>query len=438
MMTPSCSPPTLDLDGSSRGLGPAQPDVNECRASGQVSQKSFGEEARHSPFDEGKGASAPAAAPDEVGLDTSANNASASGRERRSIRYTRRSIAQQFTDHKRLCDCGRAAFGDGVTLRLSNGIAGVAGVMTCGSVWVCSVCSAKIAHRRQLELRSALVAAASAGYPVALLTLTMRHKKADPLVGLWDDLAAAWRSLTSGRGYQGIRSRFGILGYARVTELTHGRHGWHVHLHVLLFLEPATDTGEPISALRDALLTRWESALARRGASSTRTAQDLRLVSDGSEFLAEYLTKSTDWGDSVAREIAWGQAKHARSVGGRTPFQLLDSLIATGDAEDLLLWQEYASASTGRRQLTWSRGIRDLLNLGQESTDEEIADEELEDETADVIRISSSDWWSLSARGEVIAALLDALELHGALYVRDMLWDMGVRADLVGPPGGSS
>lgn len=308
--------------------------------------------------------------------------------------------------------------------------------MTCGSVWVCSVCSAKIAHRRQEELRTAILAASAMGLPVALLTLTMRHRAADTLEHLWNTLAASWRALTSGKGYQSIRSRFGIQGYARVTELTHGRHGWHVHLHVLLFLEPAIEGGESISDFREALVQRWDLVLRRRGATAQGSAQDLRLVTDGSEFLAEYLTKSTDWGDAVAREIAWGHSKRARTAKGRTPFQLLDSIIETGDADDAELWQEYADASNGRRQLTWSRGIRDLLGLGQEATDEEIADEELEDETADAVRISASDWWNLSARGEVIAALLDGLELHGAAYVIDLLWDLGIEGELIGgdPP----
>jgi hypothetical protein len=46
---------------------------------------------------------------------------------------------------------------------------------------------------------------------------------------------------------------------------------------------------------------------------------------------------------------------------------------ATGDARFVELWKEHGRAMRGARQLTWSRGLRELLGLRPERSDHEIA-----------------------------------------------------------------
>lgn len=52
---------------------------------------------------------------------------------------------------------------------------------------------------------------------------------------------------------------------------------------------------------------------------------------------------------------------------------LLAAATFDGDESAGRLWQEYTKAFFGRRQLAWSKGLRDLLQLSRERTDAEIA-----------------------------------------------------------------
>jgi hypothetical protein len=337
---------------------------------------------------------------------------------------------------KRLEDCGRVAYGSHVTLRrAAEGVAGVAGVHTCGSVWVCSVCSAKIAGQRQDELRRGLNNWWGAGGHVLMMTLTMRHEAGDPLSGLWDQLGRAWASVTSGRQWLKNRAQYGIQGYMRVVEQTHGSNGWHVHIHALLFLTEDVSPLE-LQTLEQQMVARWIGKLERMGASATPAGQRLERVGEGDDVLADYFTKAVDNGDAIALELNWGQSKRARKEGSRAPFGILDDFIATGDAEDLELWQEFAFASKGRRQMTWGAGTRDLLQLGAEMTDEEIADEEIGTEEDDMLAIPADEWFRLSRDGGVIAAVLHELELGGVDACELLLWELGYSCERVGPATG--
>ena len=53
-------------------------------------------------------------------------------------------------------NCGAVPVGDQVEIRIKDGSAYYCGLETCGNVWLCPVCSAKIHHRRAAELREAL------------------------------------------------------------------------------------------------------------------------------------------------------------------------------------------------------------------------------------------------------------------------------------------
>ena len=45
-------------------------------------------------------------------------------------------------------NCGAVPVGDRVEIRMKDGSAYYCGLETCGNVWLCPVCSAKIHHRR--------------------------------------------------------------------------------------------------------------------------------------------------------------------------------------------------------------------------------------------------------------------------------------------------
>ena len=65
-----------------------------------------------------------------------------------------RSSRPGHTERQR--NCGAVPIGDQVEIRIKDGSAYYCGLETCGNVWLCPVCSAKIHHRRAAELRETL------------------------------------------------------------------------------------------------------------------------------------------------------------------------------------------------------------------------------------------------------------------------------------------
>jgi len=292
----------------------------------------------------------------------------------------------------------------GPTLRVSGTRgAGYAGLATCGSVWACPPCAAKIAARRAEELADVMAAVHRSGGSAYLLTLTMRHHKGQRLASLWDAITAAWSAVTTGRAW--MEDQAGMLGWARVVEVTHSpRSGWHVHVHALLCWSGLVD---PDAAQRVAFRAwrRWDAALRRRELDSTPVhGVDARPVRFGDGGLGDYFTKA-------AREVTAAYAKDSR--GGRSPFAILRDAVETYAADDVeLLWQ-WEAASRNRKQLTWSTGrmdLRALAGLRREQTDEEVAAEEAGG--TDVIALPGETWEAISRAGQG-TELLDVAETAG-------------------------
>nr|MBK6000655.1 hypothetical protein [Acinetobacter baumannii] len=94
---------------------------------------------------------------------------------------------------------------------------------------------------------------------------------------------------------------------------------------------------------------------------------DLR---DGT-YADQYVSK---WG--IESELTKGHVKKGRN-GGYTPFDLLQFSMyneSVFEKDCGKLFQEFAIAMKGSRQLVWSRGLKALLEL-EEKTDEELAEE---------------------------------------------------------------
>lgn len=305
-------------------------------------------------------------------------------------------------------------------------------------MWSCPVCSERILAGRQQELADAIASWETMGGRVALLTLTMRHNRGQALADLWDVLSYAWNKVTSGRTWDRLQGSYGTpmertvtsgarrgqtvvesrIGWARVVETTHGASGWHVHLHVALFL-PGTATQDHAEDLAGSMFAAWRSALVRKGmrAPSDSHGVDVSMSADRSR-LGEYFAKNTYSSDParLALELARGDLKLARS-GNRTPFRILADVAAYGLAEDVGLWEEWERSSRGRRQLTWARGFRDLVLLGQEErSDEDLAAEETGTADDDLVEVPA-EGVALIARLRLHAAILDAAEAdeHGGV-----------------------
>jgi hypothetical protein len=281
--------------------------------------------------------------------------------------------------------------------------AGFGGLSTCGSVWACPVCSAKIAAKRTREIESLLAWNAARGGSVALATFTMRHHTGHRLKDLRKALSAAWRHITSSRTWKETRRREGCDGYVRAIECTYGESGWHLHIHVLLIFDGPI-TQEFASDWSDQLYDLWSAGLGKCGMEASREhGVDVRVGSGALDGLGKYLSK-------ITFETAGGRFKKGRK-GGRTPFEILDDAINTGLAEDFDAWFEWERASRGMRQITWSRGLKAMIDL-DEITDEEIAEEEDQGET--IARITPAGWRTLYWHAAELLSIVEQGGVHVA------------------------
>lgn len=379
-------------------------------------------------------------------------------RERRDDRYAVREELYTMSSLKRVRDCGRP-IGSTVGIRVSgtgpDRVAGHAGLSTCGSVWSCPVCSAKVANVRQQDIEKAVNTHLSNGGAVAMLTLTMRHHKGQALADLWEALSKAWKAATNGSGWKRDKQHFSVRHYIRVVEVTHGDNGWHVHVHALLFGDDFSNAVE-LTSLGQRMFARWSRRLQKDGFRAPiehKGGLKIQKITPGkaaAQALADYFTKAgmdpdveadeatkqarqesknaREMAHKVSMEAARGDLKTAKH-GNRTPWGILSDFLRTGDMADLDLWHEYEKASKGKRQVVWSRGLRDEFDLDPEKTDEEIAEEDHEGET--IALIDATDYrrgCRISARFP--AQLLDAAEDHGRPGLDQVLHRYGLSPTL--------
>jgi hypothetical protein len=332
---------------------------------------------------------APSARTGEAGpLGKNAKTAAIAGQDRlekaraaRSVRMRARRQLSPLTTLRRVARCGRVSVVDGgeVHLRVTEGTvrqAGLGGLETCGSVWACPVCSAKISARRATELEHLVRWNADRGGSIALLTLTMRHNRGHRLTTLRKALQGAWRHVTASRAWKESRATYGRDGYVRAIEATHGEHGWHLHVHALLIFDGPL-SHELASVLADELWDLWRDGLEAQGMTALREhGLDLRVGGDAVDGMGKYLSKLTF-------EAAGGRWKQARG-GSRTPYQVLDEFLAWGNADDWDIWEEWEQGSHGMRQLVWSRGLKDRAQV-EDVTDDKIAAEDVGGETIAIL-----------------------------------------------------
>lgn len=364
------------------------------------------------------------AAPQGLALENYANNSSPP--PARARRYARRAYLWDFSHLARLRKCGRVRRSTHVGVRATAQAAGFSGLCSCGSVWACPVCNAKIMARRSLEIGAAISAHMSCGGSVGFVTLTMRHRKGQRLADLWDALRDAWGAATSGKTWSKQKGRAGYVGHLRVVEVTYGANGWHVHVHALVFLDSADV--DRLQRLFVGMFTRWSRSLVRSGLSApTPVGQDCRLVDGVADaVLAEYLSKTTDrLPKDLGAEMTQTQSKTARTVHAtRPPWDLLTDLFDHGDADAGDLWHEWEQGSANRKQLTWSQGLRDLLGLNREQDDEDVAAEDLGDH--DLVIIPGHVWDDdVVRRPHLIPQILDAAQ-HGTPVLRAFLVTHGI------------
>ena len=260
--------------------------------------------------------------------------------------------------------------------------AGYAGVERCLSIWACPHCSAVIRAGRAAEIEHAVKEHQKTAGEVLFFTGTVRHHRGDELGTTLDAVLMGWKKMLQSRGWARLKKTYGLSGYVRAIEVTHGENSWHPHAHGLLFLD------EPVPAecwdeLRSLLFELWSDSVVRAGAKRpNEKGLDLRRLDGDGRVLSAYLAKVQDEKKEKYRANTWGvgaEMSRADVKSGRegsiSPFELLDDdCNRYSEDERARLWREYYSATKGRRAITWSRGLKKRYDVG-ERTDEEIQDD---------------------------------------------------------------
>lgn len=305
-------------------------------------------------------------------------------------------------------------------VRMPDGSKRVSGVLSCGSVWACPVCSQRVCSHRADELKTCVREWQQGS--VQMVTLTVRHALGNDLRKVRRGVAGAWRRVWQGRQAKLLRARFHLKHHVRALEVTHGENGWHPHLHVLLFCSEAPAPAA-LEYLRELWTAAVESELGREHAPDW--SHGVVMTEGGA---GRYLAK-------MGLEIAHHHTKTGRRS-SRTPWEIaLDAV--SGDERSAGLWRGYCRDMKGARQLTWSRGMRRFFGLGLRDSDAAVV---AADESSPADGAVLAEWdgksWDLCCRTEplwvsrVCTAELFELERLPA-------WLMAVRVERPPPEAGA-
>jgi hypothetical protein len=336
---------------------------------------------------------------------------------RRGARMNLRALAAaDAATPERQRNCGVVPVGDRVEIRMKDGSAYYCGLETCGNVWLCPVCSAKIHRRRAGELRDALTTWEEQGHAASLVTITVPHDLVHPLSKLVNAEREAWKRVTAGAAWQRLKRKLGIAGHVIALEFTWGdQNGWHPHYHVLLVHDEGLDAAGVV-ALHAHIHSRLAAACRDHGLRRPDQLHAVRIDPNVSATSAgAYVAKGGDW--TPAEEMTRGDLKTSRT-GSRTPFQILADYYQTGDTRDRDLWHEYARVTSGLAAVRWSRGLRAVM-LGptakRERSDIEMAAADVNGSL--VTAIARAAWTEIRAAGFDLV-LLVAAERSGRSAVR--------------------
>lgn len=138
--------------------------------------------------------------------DREISHAKASGKKQR---HKLRRMAGKALPYERVANCGQRAVGSLVSLHHHGGSAHFGGIETCGSVWTCPVCAARITESRRVDIDAVLQGHRIAGGRAYMATLTIPHHRFSNCRKLRQGVSAAWRKVKSGKAWITAREGYG-------------------------------------------------------------------------------------------------------------------------------------------------------------------------------------------------------------------------------------
>jgi hypothetical protein len=326
---------------------------------------------------------------------------------RRSLRWQRLKAVQHLMAkpefHERVAKCYRVRYKPHVEVNYSKSVkrAHYSGLVVCASVWACPVCSAKITERRKLELERAN----TNGLSKFMVTYTLQHSRQDKLSKLTRDLAEGLRDMKHSRGYINLINDLQIVGTVTGAEVTvSNMNGWHPHKHALSF-SSLGQSQIKADELRAELSKLFIAAMEKRGRYvSAVYGVDVKTENVINAYIAKIGDEKQTW--SLSAEIAKSPVKTGRDADHFHPFELLDMYLAKNIFAGRM-FIEYAISMKSQKQLFYSRGLRDILGLGDELSDVEIAEQQEQD--AVLLALIKPEHWKIILKHEKRGQLLEVV-----------------------------
>jgi hypothetical protein len=351
--------------------------------------------------------------------------------------YAKSVVGENEADRKkfhRVITCLRAQIGHNVKIHKSikHGKTFYSGLCTCGGVWVCPVCAAKIQARRKIEIQNLFQwAYKDERKQIAMLTLTFPHYIGDKLAYNLEKHAKALEifRMYNSTNFKKFKDGIGYEGLVRGLELTYGSNGWHPHTHELWVLDFWEEDSDREQEVIEYLLKRWEHACKKVGLLTEGNVKGFKENSLKVAFRAndgDYLSKQSKsdkeiWG--ADREVACSNSKVGKK-NGKAPFQiLLDTETCTKSRS---LFIEYTLAMKGKAQLFWTPGLKGKVGV-EEKTDEQLA-EEMQD-NADLLALLGREHWVCVVKNKARAEILDIAEGGGIEGLIAWFADFGLVLD---------
>lgn len=266
--------------------------------------------------------------------------------------------------------CMRVRYGPGVEVfGDDSGNVYFGGFCRCHSVWACPLCAPAVRAGQAKQMARELVQVVKDGKGLVFSTLTVPHDQGDNLSALFTATSKAWNAVRNDRP---VREWMGDLGvqWRRTTEVTHGRSGFHPHIHSVMVTARPLQRADVID-LRAMLYGPWCRSVKRSGwrpPSESYGVQTINVTGGeaGAEKVAKYVTKI----EGLAHEML----RMDRKTNGKTRgmFTILADAVA-GDEWAKSVWHAYENGTKGRRAIAQSAGWREEVSRGVVLTDEEAA-----------------------------------------------------------------
>ncbi len=309
---------------------------------------------------------------------------------------------KKLSASERIANCGYKTLGHHAEIHYNpeHGSAKVANVETCASVWACPVCRDKILNGRADELKKVGEGWRADGGQTVMITFTVPHYKHQSLKTVLGSSAAktglsgAFYRLRQQRAWRELKTDICYEADVRVYEVTHGKNGWHPHIHLILYYKNNVDK----NLLENRLYNLWLSVCLASGLSAPNKDHGVRITKGTDKYLAK-------WG--APNELSSDSHKEAKN-GNYTIAELENELLGNNAEKVTSVLREYYTTMTGRKMLTWGgKNLRKRYLSEPEITDDELAMDEHGDGERLFI-IASKTWQQIYYAG--IGELLDYIE----------------------------